>query len=142
MLLFLSMTISFGQVRLKFDYDAAGNQVKRYLCINCTGRLIKSDTVYSVHNDQAQKSRINNVLLTYYPNPVKEELYISWEAIDQNNVEKIQVFSLQGKLLNDELTNPADRLKILQFSQYPQGYYIVLINYSNGESQNLKIIKK
>lgn len=78
----------------------------------------------------------------YYPNPVKSELYMEWEVIDENTLSSISVFNLEGVLLKkyNELNNINNYT--LPFDSYPQGIYLVAFLYSNGEQKTFKIIKQ
>ena len=36
-------------------------------------------------------------VISYYPNPVREELYLKWELVNENKVSSIEVFSINSK---------------------------------------------
>jgi hypothetical protein len=128
-----------AQDKIIFTYDAAGNQTQR--CINCVSAakyindpklLTKKDLIKSEVSDQ----------ISYYPNPVKQELYLSWELVDDNNVSSIQVYSMSGQLLQSFQNTDKINLQTIPFESYPRGVYAVVFVYSNGEQKTIKIIKQ
>lgn len=95
--------LATAQDEIVFEYDNAGNQIKRYLCINCplgTGKTSNGlpKEIAALKAEALQKFFPEDVI-SYYPNPVKEELYIKWELIEDNLVTSIQVYGLSGQLL-------------------------------------------
>lgn len=142
-LLFITIS-SYCQNKILFEYDTAGNQVKRSLCINCPANLGKdsSETPKDIAKLTTQdliKSFPDDVI-SYYPNPVKEELYLKWDLVD-NKVSLIQIYSLTGQLIEsyNKLENTNNR--VMSFQKYPSGMYDLLISYTNGEQKSIKIIK-
>ena len=126
--------------RILFTYDAAGNQIKRAICINCsTGKqaINKSDLTAA----DLIKSDISDKIF-YYPNPVQEELYVKWILIEDKKVENISVYNMNGALLQKFTDFKTDDLQRIPFSDYPGGMYIVAILYNNGERKDLKILKR
>jgi len=90
-----------AQDRITFTYDNAGNQIQRILCINCaTSKTanVKPKEIIALKEEDLQKFFPEDVI-SYYPNPVKEELYLKWELKDENLVNSIQVYGLSGQLL-------------------------------------------
>ncbi len=140
-LLLMTGTMSFGQ-NISFDYDAAGNQIKRHLCNTCHNRMagIPKEVVDLKPTDM-QKFFPEDVI-SYYPNPVKEELYLKWELINENTVKSIQLYSLNGSLIKslDGLENQNDQS--IMFRDYPEGVYLILLYYTNGEQKSIKIVKQ
>jgi hypothetical protein len=139
---YLNFTKSFILDKIKFTYDAAGNQTQRELCINCSASsakysknpktLTKEDLIQSEVSDQ----------ISYYPNPVKEELYLKWELVNDNTVSSIQVHNLSGQLLQTFQGLEKTDLQTISFQSYPSGVYAVVLLYSNGEQKSIKIIKQ
>jgi hypothetical protein len=133
LLLFIT-SLSFGQQTL-FSYDPAGNQTNVFVEINivASSRIATDSTLL---NNPIYKD------VKYFPNPVKSELYMEWEIIDENTLSSITIFNLEGVLLKNfnELNNVNSY--ILPFDSYPQGIYLVTFLYSNGEQKTFKIIKQ
>ena len=73
--------------------------------------------------------------LTYYPNPVKQNLHIS----SLKNIQKVVVFSIVGQ---EVMTKSLNSNSIdLDFSQLPAGVYHIKV-LTNENTNTLKIIKK
>lgn len=138
MLLFIGVLLFtpflYGQQTL-FSYDTEGNQITTYVEINLvpSGKMT-NDT--SLQNNPIYKD------VKYFPNPVKSELYMEWEVIEENTLSSISIFNLEGILLNSyKEMNNIDNY-ILPFENYPQGVYLVGFLYSNGDQKTFKIIKQ
>lgn len=142
---FVSIT-SFGQItRLHFEYDAAGNQITRKLDFNSSHTRIAQNEppkeISELKEEDLLKFSPNDVI-SYYPNPVREELYLKWELINENKVTTIQVFSLSGQLLQTYGNLEKENAKNIPFQEYPQGTYLVLLNYTSGEQKSITILKQ
>jgi hypothetical protein len=130
--------------RITFSYDNAGNQIQRLLCINCTTSKISSTIpkeIIALKEEDLQKFFPEDVI-SYYPNPVKEELYLKWELIAGNLVTSIQVYGLSGQLLKSYSGLERNNAQNIPFQVYPSGTYAVVLFYSNGEQKSIKIIKQ
>ncbi|MEQ3690364.1 MAG: T9SS type A sorting domain-containing protein, partial [Flavobacterium sp.] len=80
--------------------------------------------------------------ISYYPNPVREELYVKWANNINNPVTALEVYSLTGQLLRS-YTNLKDvEMTSVAFQDYPIGYYNLLLVYADGERKLLKIVKQ
>lgn len=127
-------SFSYGQQTL-FSYDPAGNQTNVFVEIN----FVKANKM------AADSTLLNNPIykdVKYFPNPVKNELYMEWEVKDDNTLSTITIFNLEGTLLkkHNDLTKVNNYM--LTFDSYPQGIYLVTFLYSNGEQKTFKIIKQ
>ena len=144
-LLFITIS-SYCQNKILFEYDMAGNQVKRLLCINCPANLGKDNAeipkdIAKLTTQDLIKSFPEDVI-SYYPNPVKEELYLKWELADNNKVSLIQIYSLTGQLVGSYNKLENTNNQVMSFQRYPSGMYDLLILYTNGEQKSIKIIKQ
>jgi Secretion system C-terminal sorting domain len=140
-LLFIAITTQ-AQNKLLFEYDKAGNQVKRELCINCNpllGKAVKE--IAEIQTEDLVKFTPQDVL-SYYPNPVKEELYLQWELSESNSVSTIEVYTLSGQLLKSYTALENKKSQNIPFSSLPQGIYNLRLIYSNTEVKAIKIIKE
>lgn len=139
-LLVISGFVCQAQDRITFSYDDAGNQIQRKLCINCSTSKMAKEITALEESDLLKFS--SKDAISYYPNPVKEELYLQWELIDGNSLSLIQVYGLNGQILQSfSNLNKKDNQNIA-FQSYPTGMYVVLLSYKNGEQKSIKIIKK
>ena len=128
--------------KIRFEYDAAGNQIQRKWCPGCASR--NSNEVYkeiTKLEDADLKKFFPEDVISYYPNPVKEELYLKWNLINENKVSSINVFALNGQLLKSYTDNISQNSYSLNFKDYPVGVYFVYLNYSNGDQKSIKIVK-
>jgi hypothetical protein len=143
LLVFLSFSLfSKAQTKIKFSYDNAGNQTSRILCIGCppeTGKQVKE--VEALVDEDLEKIEGED-MISYYPNPVKEELYLKWELTDENYVTSIQLFSLTGQVLKTFPGTKNTNTQNILFQSYPSGVYVVLVNYKSGAPKSFKIIKQ
>ena len=141
---FLTITFSLGQTNtyIKFDYDNAGNQVKRYLIqisdrqtnpnVKNTESLTEEDLIRAdIYDD-----------IKYYPNPVEEELYVQWKLVNENYVDRVAIYSMAGQLMKSYSNLKNETTTTLTFHNCPQGFYNVILYYSNGEQKSLKIVKR
>lgn len=143
-LLFLYCGISQAQDRITFSYDDAGNQTQRKLCIDClTSKMTdeKTKEITALEEEDLQKFFPEDVI-SYYPNPVKEELYLKWELIEGNAVSSIQVYGLNGQVLQSFSNMEKKNSQNIAFQTYPTGMYAVILFYTNGEQKSIKIVKK
>lgn len=135
---------SYAQDRIKFDYDTAGNQIVRRLCLDCSEFKISDEEIKDVtelKEGDLLKFSPNDVI-SYYPNPVKEELYLKWELVNENKVASIEVYSMSGQQINAYPNLEKENTKNIPFQEYPQGTYLVLLSYTNGEQKSITILKK
>lgn len=146
--LFLISNFGYSQIyanRINFSYDNAGNQIKRKLCINCSSSLIRTSQeeikeIVDLKEEDLLKFEVED-LISYYPNPVREELYLKWELVN-NNVSKVEIYSLSGQLIKFFPNLEKENSKIISFQEYPSGTYSVLLSYTNGEQKSITIIKQ
>jgi len=129
--------------RILFEYDSAGNQILRALCLNCNESRTGNDykNFDDVTPDELFKFYPEDII-SYYPNPVREELYLKWNLIDGNTVNEIKMFDINAKLiLKISDLNNSDATTI-QFSFLPKNIYLIVIAFKNGESKTIKILKE
>lgn len=130
--------------RVIFEYDSAGNQIIRRFCINCSTFRNTNDSIKDFselkEEDLLKFSPTDNI--SYYPNPVSEELYLKWELINDVKVSRIDVYNINGQLIKSfsNLTN--ENNKTIPFQELPVGTYSILLLYSNSEQKPIIIIKK
>ncbi len=142
LILIFSISNSFGQNRIRFTYDVVGNQTKRQVCFGCQSKTAK-DSDYKNAETITEKDLIQeDVNLSYYPNPVREELYVKWKIETEKTVKSIEVYSMTGQMLKSYDNLETSEISSIAFQSYPLGFYNLMILYSNGENKTLKIVKK
>jgi hypothetical protein len=129
--------------RIIFSYDIEGNQIERKFCYGCTSKIVNPipKEIIALKEEDLQKFSTDDVI-SYYPNPVNEELYLKWELINDNTVFSINVYGLNGQLLKSYSGLTKTNSKNITFQNYPTGTYAVVLFYSNGEQKSIKIIKQ
>ena len=143
--LFTLFTISVNALaqRIQFNYDTAGNQTRRFICLSCPARVADSipKEITELKEEDLLKFSPEDVI-SYYPNPVREELYLKWDLTNENKVSSIEVFSINGQRVNVYSNLEKENSKNIPFQEYPQGTYLVLLNYANGEEKSITILKQ
>lgn len=119
--------------KIIFSYDIEGNQIERKFCYGCTSKTASPAPIEIISAED---------IISYYPNPVKEELYLKWELIKDNTVSAINVFGLNGQILKSYSGLTKTNSKNITFQNYPTGVYAVVLMCSNGEQKSIKIIKQ
>lgn len=145
-ILFGICVVSNAQQKLIFNYDTSGSQIVRELCLsgcNQTAKSIKDNAiaVEDLIEEDLLKFSSEDVL-SYYPNPVKEELYLQWELKDNNYVTSIKIYSLTGQLLRIYSIGAQKNSQNIPFQEYSAGVYAVQLYYNTGDQKSIKIIKK
>lgn len=130
--------------QISFTYDGAGNQIKRSLCLSgCTAKKanVEPKEIIALKEEDMQKFFPEDVI-SYYPNPVKEELYLRWETINDISVSSIKVYDLNGRMIESYVNLSNTNNQNVFFQRFPKGIYIVVLVYSNKEEKSIKIIKE
>jgi hypothetical protein len=148
LLLILIITLSinvYGQTdRIQFSYDVAGNQIKRFICLTCAqSRMANPDSITAedlAAEDLEKFSPADEI--SYYPNPVKEQLYLRWDLIDGKKVTNIQIFSISGQEIKSFNNLSQENNITLNFQDLPVSTYLVLLIYSDGEQKSISILKQ
>ena len=145
LLLFLgfSLFVKAQDNKITFDYDNAGNQITRELCLSCTKANYKTKAqkeIVAQKEEDLQKFFPEDVI-SYYPNPVKEELYLKWELFADKTVRNIQLYDLNGRVLQNYGKLEKSNSLNIPFLNYPKGTYLVVLVYNDGEQKTIKIVK-
>lgn len=143
----LIASLSFGQTspprRISFKYDSAGNQTKRFVCEGCASRVANDSTMTSKTKLADKIIPVNKENhISYYPNPVLEELNIKWSNEEGPKVIVIEVYSMTGQLMKKNTDLQSVDTAIIGFQSYPEGFYNVILVFDSGEKKTLKIIKQ
>jgi hypothetical protein len=148
--IFLATHFYAQQHRITFEYDIAGNQIKRNVCFGCSARLAKNNDTEKDTEKETKKSEKETVTkpvvesndyIKYFPNPVIDELNISWEMLKTSEIIELKIFNSTGVLVfSKDLKKETTTL--VSFQSYPQGIYFVELLHNNGHINTIKIIKK
>ena len=140
--LLLQSLAGFAQEeRLQLQYDAAGNQiVSQLVCINCPEDPGGGEA--PVDNTPIVLSEKTLNQLTYFPNPVSQELTLLWKNNPHRRITSVSVYTLGGKrALYASPLNLQESL-VLSFSALASGVYEVVALTSDGKTEAFKILKK
>jgi hypothetical protein len=141
LLVFIGVSVK-AQNKIVFEYDTAGNQIKREICINCTNPAAKTPKeVTNIKPEDLQKSFPDDVI-SYYPNPIKEELYLKWDLVNKASVTRASIYSLQGQEVKSYTKLDNTNSLIIPFQAMPNGVYTIILGYTDGEQKSIKIIKQ
>jgi hypothetical protein len=135
--------IGAAQQKITFEYDKAGNQTYRKLCLTCTNKKSKDvpKEIEALTEDDLQKFFPEDAI-SYYPNPVREELYLKWALIDANYVTSLIVYNFKGQVLKTYSLSMTDSKQTIPFQSYPTGSYLIILEYKSGDQKTIKIIKQ
>ncbi|MEC4048999.1 T9SS type A sorting domain-containing protein [Flavobacterium sp. SUN046] len=138
---FTNYLYSQNYPKLSFTYDLSGNQTSRIYCANCSTVSGKHTVNYAnlTANDLEQFS--TNDELSYYPNPVKEELFLKWKIKEGNTVNEIQLLTLNGTFIKEINNLSALDQCVISFSDVPQGMYLLNLLYADSRIESIKIVK-
>lgn len=126
---------------LTFTYDPiTGNQIVRQFCQSC-GVAKPAKEIEAIIEEELLKNSTDDVI-SYYPNPVREELYLKWDLSNDNFVKSIQVIGINAQVLKEYQNKKETNFQNIPFQSYPTGIYIISLSYSNGEQKRIKIIKQ
>lgn len=140
---FFIVSIAQSQDKILFTYDTSGNQIRREICIMCsptTGKQFISKEIEDLVEEDLQKISPED-LISYYPNPVKQELYIKWEFFNEKTVGSIYLYDINGRAL--QVINNLEKKNAVNipFNNYPRGNYLVVLMYNGGGQKTIKIVK-
>jgi flagellar hook assembly protein FlgD len=140
-LLLLLFCFSFDGIaqNVTFEYDAAGNQIKREYCASCSSRTSNVKEYKDITEEDLQKFHPEDII-SYYPNPVKDELYLQWETPNEEKVVAIEIYSFNGQLIRT-IKNLNENKAIISFNEFTVGTYLVNLNYATGYQKSITIIK-
>ena len=134
LILLLTLLNAKAQQKIHFDYDAAGNQVARLWCSGCDAKNASIKKIADLEASDLKKFLPEDTF-SYYPNPVKEELFLKWEITKDYAIATIQVFNSTGILLKTiNNLNTVDNYSIM-FQDYATGIYFLELISVNGEQK-------
>jgi hypothetical protein len=136
-----------GQAQeISFDYDAAGNQIKReWICFGCLPFQPTSVTANKTDQIAATKPDFFNPdqKVIAYPNPLTETLNIKWEPL-RKYITAIEVYSMTGVnfFKKSYKYEEAEFHEAIQFTKMTAGMYVVKVTFSDGKQELIKVVKQ
>lgn len=141
-LLFLSGVTAEAQ-SVSFSYDAAGNQIMRTWCALCPGKMSGGDApkdLNDITEEDMEKFHPEDIV-SYYPNPVQEQLYLKWSLVDDKRMVEINLYNSNGQLIKSVKNLQNTDHYLFPFQTLPEGIYTLNLTYTNGKQEPIKIIK-
>lgn len=128
--------------KIRFEYDGSGSQKLRTYCINCASRMADPAPDPSTLKDEELARFEPDDAFSYYPNPVREELYLRWTTAEgRPSVKSLDVFSVSGQRLRS-IPDIAGNEQSISFLDYPAGMYLIALRYSDGSERTIRIVKQ
>jgi hypothetical protein len=141
-LIFFVFSLHAQIPKIHFEYDDFGNQIERKFCPSCLSKItIKNLKLINDITEEDLLKFFPNDVISYYPNPVKEELFLKWELINGNKVTMIEIYTINGQLIKSYNELNDNENLIIPYSDYPTGTYFINLRYTNGENKSIKILK-
>jgi hypothetical protein len=142
-LLFVFSLSMHAQNSIVFKYDSAGNQTQRNFIFGAEskGSSVPPKEIVALEEEDLQKFFPEDVI-SYYPNPVREELYLKWVLNNENYVKSLQVYNFNGQILKSYSQSGSSNEQIIPFQAYSTGTYLIVLEYSDGDQKTIKIIKQ
>jgi len=123
-------------------YNTLGENSKKFgvkLIVTSPGGCVDSlflDEIITVVNSITSIELNKEVAFSYYPNPVKEKLYLSSNEI----IKTVKILNISGKVM--QYLTFDNEIVCIDFSQMKSGVYILEINGLQDSRENIKIIKQ
>ena len=138
---YFSTMIPAGSHTLMFSYEKDYTQVSGSDCVWIDNVELPTVGIMVIEDmtDSTQVG-IDGYELAHakvYPNPTSE-----WVTIESETpAQKIILFDLNGRMVKAENLDASNRYQ-LNMNDVPSGFYMLQISFANGQTQNLKIIKR
>jgi len=92
-----------------------------------------SGKIYKIIGEEMAVNDVNKLNVSAYPNPVTDYLNIE----SDKKIESVSVYTYDGRLISNATENTGR----INFSNYPKGNYILMINYGKM-TKTIKITKR
>ena len=147
--LFFGALLFFGSLhfataqenQLSFDYDAAGNQIKRYFTVEPTEtRALENKNILTFQTEEEYEL---GKKFKVYPNQTTGPITVSWESDVNASIQSVDA-TPSGGGTRIELNYQKLGSDQIQFdlSNKREGYYFIRFILSDGRIITKKIIKK
>lgn len=137
--LFAGLIVSGGlhAQTVSYSYDQAGNRISRTIVLNSPPDKAKRNT--ETTDSVVVKDILGKLEVKIFPNPTKGALGVELTGINPDIITRISVYGGQGAQLYNAVA--IEGLNPLDFSKYPEGWYILRIE-AGTERKEYKIIKQ
>lgn len=141
--LFLSSTTILFSQNITFQYDAAGNQTFKGVIV--LARPANQEAAAEIKDEPESSDFLTSSMvpeIQYYPNPLKDQLYLQWQNTTLKSVQKLEVYSLTGSFVSKQSLTIDTKQTEIDFGNQPIGMYLIMVFYSDNTHKELKVIKK
>lgn len=125
--------------KIVFNYDVAGNQIIREVVLSSSSSKTTQDTIPRYSDIPLDNSAD---IFSYSPNPVQDELYVKWQLTENKYIIELTIYSINGQKIKSYPNLSGKSEAILKFYDIPQGTYNIVLLYSDGNKNTIKIIKR
>ena len=117
-----------------FDYDDAGNRIRRYFSI----QSLKSGAINQQKEETEGTLDWDKLGITLYPNPTHGQLLLEFKNYPENTQLKAGLYNISGQqlLLEDLQSNPSE----IDIRNFPAGTYILKI-WVDNEYKIYQVVK-
>ena len=136
-----SIDVPAGTHSIVFTYEKDYSQASGSDCVwidnvllPCVGLAVIEDIVDSI---QVNVTNYEVTRATVYPNPTSQWLVIE----SPTPAERVVLYDMNGRLVKTQSLNGETRCQV-NVNDLPAGYYLMRVMFENGQTQNLKIIKR
>lgn len=74
-----------------------------------------------------------------FPIPAKDLLVVTYSEVGEQ-VENFRIFSLEGKMVENQKTDSVNNL-LIPLSEYPNGFYFLELLFTSGKIETVKFLK-
>ena len=133
---------------LSFEYDEAGNQIKReWICVNCPDYSTPVYTLVSKYMASStvtppSTNKIADRKLTAFPNPLREQLTLKWDNTNYY-IKAIEVSTIAGASVFNQCYNYTEGVTeiTVPFNKQIPGLYFIRVLYSDGKQDLVRVVK-
>lgn len=127
--------------KVVFEYDIAGNQIYRGIVIELRPTIQSIMSVGDGPQTEPEIFGYDESKLKYYPNPVKNVLFVEWDRMHKE-VQSISLYTSNHQVIKQILNLSFENQTQVHFDQLPKGTYFMVIFYQDGTKENVTIIKR
>ena len=136
------LTASAFGAKSSYDYDKAGNRIKRWLVVEEITNTIEAEFRTREKAEDAgaeDEMRSDDVSVSVYPNPTIGVVTVDIPVLDESGSNTLHLYDAKGEtvLSRKRLMNS----NTIDFMNTPSGVYILKLNLG-GSEKSYKIIKK
>lgn len=139
----LLFTTSAYCARINYDYDNAGNRVKRYIIVEEIDNVVKGEFRSGKEDESLGKEdkaiSEEEVSIKVYPNPTTGIVNVDIANVDETENNTLHLYDSRGELITSRKRLQGNN--VIDFMNTPNGIYILKLNIGDKE-KSYKIIKK